>query len=250
MQFGAFDKLRLIHRAWRYRRRSESGPMRFVLGHVKPGQIVLDIGANKGAYTYWMCRLVGPGGRVIAFEPQLKWADYIESAGRAFGFEQLSVVPAGLSSKAGNRDLYMPHDNPSGGASFERDTVSSGEKVTVTTCVLDELLTTERAHPVRLIKCDVEGHEYEIFRGALRTLTEDRPILLFECQDYRHPDGQIARVFGLLEDLGYAGRFFDPSDKLRPIDEFDVLIHQAELGSTYCDNFVFAHSVSMNEPPA
>src|SRR5688572_20988587 len=36
---------------------------------VKPGQTVLDIGANIGAHTLPLARLVGPGGRVIAFEP-------------------------------------------------------------------------------------------------------------------------------------------------------------------------------------
>ena len=42
-----------------------------------------------------------------------------------------------------------------------------------------------RTQPVSLIKCDVEGHEGEVFRGAEQLLRQDRPILLFECEQ-RH----------------------------------------------------------------
>jgi len=244
MKFSVFEKAHVIHRGWRYRRRTEPGPMRFVLEHVKPGQVVLDIGANKGAYTYSMCRRVGPAGRVIAFEPQPKWADYIRSMGQAFGFRQLAVVPAGLSSSTGRRRLLLPAGNPVGGASFEESDFELADSMTVETRVLDEVLDECGARPVALIKCDVEGHEYEVFRGAMRTLREDRPVLVFECQDFRHPDGQIGRVFGMLEALGYEGSFFDDTNCLRPIAEFDPAVHQADYGGNYCDNFVFQHAGS------
>jgi FkbM family methyltransferase len=234
-----------MHRAWRFRRRSEPGPVRCVLEGLGEGDIAIDIGANRGAHTYWMCRRVGGGGRVIAVEPQPEWAEYLRSAGRAFRFDQLEVVESGLSSGAGVRDLVLPHDNPVGGASFEVATVSDGRHLSVSTLTLDALLDERGAHPVSLIKCDVEGHEYEVFLGGRQTLSRDRPTLVFECQNFRHPEGQIARVFGMLHELGYEGHYFGKRGALHPVDGFDPVVHQDRAGSVYFDNFVFRHTSTM-----
>src|SRR5208282_3272360 len=37
---------------------------------VRPGDVVIDAGANNGVFTLVFARAVGPAGRVIAFEPQ------------------------------------------------------------------------------------------------------------------------------------------------------------------------------------
>ena len=41
-----------------------------MLNHLKLGDTAIDIGAHKGAYTYWMSKYVGNEGRVFSFEPQ------------------------------------------------------------------------------------------------------------------------------------------------------------------------------------
>ena len=65
-----FDRLHFLHRAWRYRLRAERDELAFVLSRDLRGATVLDIGANRGIYSYWMHRVVGATGQVIAFEPQ------------------------------------------------------------------------------------------------------------------------------------------------------------------------------------
>ena len=66
------DILRWVSRAWRYRLKVEKQEINFMLSHLKPGQTAIDIGAHKGAYTYWMSKYVGKDGKVFAFEPQPK----------------------------------------------------------------------------------------------------------------------------------------------------------------------------------
>ena len=51
--------LRWIFRAWRYRLVVEKHEIKFMLDYLAPGNIAVDIGAHKGAYTYWMSKYVG-----------------------------------------------------------------------------------------------------------------------------------------------------------------------------------------------
>ena len=62
--------LRWVFRAWKYRLKVEKHEIHFMLQNLKAGQSTIDIGAHKGAYTYWMSKYVGEMGQVFAFEPQ------------------------------------------------------------------------------------------------------------------------------------------------------------------------------------
>jgi hypothetical protein len=113
----------------------------------------------------------------------------------------------------------------------------------VRTYALDGFLS-ERQHRVSFIKCDVEGAELEVFRGAEGILRNDRPALLFECECRHHANGRIDGVFEFLAGMGYVGQFFDDG-RLRPIREFDASEHQRTDGDRffdergYCNNFAF-----------
>ena len=203
-----WEKCHFIHRAWRYRLRAEAGPIRFMLEHLRPGDTALDIGANKGTYSYWMSKLCGRAGQVFAFEPQPNLAAYLNEAKSAFGLSQLTVVNAGLSSTAGTCSLFKPDGNPLGGASLEAMD-GTGTRIDVRTITLDDYLADSPTRPVRFIKCDVEGHELETFLGGKQILEEDRPTMVFECQNFRHESGQIGRVMPMFEELGYKIFFFD-----------------------------------------
>jgi len=64
-------------RVWRYRLRTEKDDIRFLLNKDLKGDTVIDIGANKGIYSYWMSKKVGEEGKVVAFEPQPKLMDHL-----------------------------------------------------------------------------------------------------------------------------------------------------------------------------
>ncbi len=226
-----------MHRAWRYRLKTEPAGIRFMLDYLGKGQSAIDIGANKGAYTYWMSRLVGRTGRVFAFEPQPRFARYLERLKVSFGFEQLTVVNEALSTTAGTSQLFLPTSNPSGEATLTSPG-GEGRNMEVRTSVLDDFLDRTGGRPIRFIKCDVEGYELEVFNGAIRMLDSDRPHLLFECQDYRNGGGQTRRVFAFLKDLGYEGFLLKDRQRL-PISEFEPAVHQASRDVPYLDNFAF-----------
>ncbi len=83
-----YPKLKYLYRAFRYRWREDPAELRFLSQNLHRGQVAVDIGCYKGAYTYWMRRRVGPGGAVYAFEPQPKQVRYLRDIILRHGLRQ------------------------------------------------------------------------------------------------------------------------------------------------------------------
>jgi len=242
-------KARFLYRAWKARFRGERAEIRALLARLGPGDTAVDVGANKGAYLHWMRRAVGPDGSVIAFEPQPGLASYLEDVRARMRWENVSIREVALSDSAGRRLLHVPGWENSPGASLEALEAAAAKargggvrdrEVAVDT--LDAQL--EGSGAIRFVKVDVEGHELAVFRGAERTLSTSRPVLLFECES-RHLAGRSPHeVFAFLKRFGYRGRFFSARG-LRPVEEFDPAVHQRRgpgqfwEAPGYCNNFLF-----------
>lgn len=237
MSFG--ERLSYRYRAWRYRLKVEAPEIAFVLKTLSPGDTAIDIGAHKGAFTYWMRHAVGREGRVFAFEPQPILAEKLRRILPQLGFDNVTVEAAGLSSTEGGRILFVPAGGPAPGASLEADLAQrNGQKIEVSVTTLDSFLRERDVSKLRLIKCDVEGHELDVFRGAEETLRRVKPVLLFECEARHHPSGRIEAVFEYLESLGYHGQFFWQGELLDRT-EFRAEQHQVPDQKPYANNFVF-----------
>ena len=239
-------RLRLLYRAYRYRWKNDPAEIAFVRAHVRPGSIALDVGAHKGGYTYWLAHGVGPNGHVYAFEPQPRLAAALRAS---LDPSRVTVENAGVSDREGTMRLHVPTDGrPSPGASLEATSTATatGHSLEVRVVTLDRYVRAVpgRQQPVSFLKCDVEGHELAVFRGAEALLRRDKPVLLFECEQRHHGGRSITEVFRFLEGLGYRGRFFC-GEQLLPLERFDVNRHQAAIDDPgYCNNFVFTAEVS------
>lgn len=231
MVMNLWERLHFLHRAWKYRWRAERDEIGHLLQCDLQGQLVVDIGANRGVYSYWMHRHVGPQGTVVAFEPQPELAMYLEQVQQAFRLQNLQIVPLGLSSEPGIRTMVRPRQNW-GGGSLEVAPTEGMDDFPVHLTTLDAYFDRPRIHPVRMIKCDVEGHEFEVFRGGRRLLAEDRPELLFECHDWNVQQGDLMR---LLASLDYEGYFFFRR-QLVPFTQYAAL--RKSIDKPYL-NFVF-----------
>jgi FkbM family methyltransferase len=236
-------RARFAYRALRAGFRDQRGEIRAVRAALRPGDVAVDVGANKGAYTWWMRHAVGPTGRVIAFEPQPEMAAYLRDARAAMGWDNVEVREAAASDRSGRATLRVPGGGPSQGASLEAGAVSGAHReIPCAVERLDDALAG--AARIALMKIDVEGHELAVFRGAAGILARDHPVLLFECE-MRHLDGKApAGVFRFLVDLGYSGSFFSPAGE-RPLVEFDPSVHQRcgpgpfWKAPGYVNNFLF-----------
>ena len=198
------NKLRMIHRCWSYRFKSEVPSIRLVLGADLKGRTLLDIGANRGVYSIYMSRAAGVGGKLISFEPQPELAEHLRSVKRKFRLKNMTIESVGLSSERNVLRLRRTKVG-SGGASFHHKPGIGMDEIDVPVVTLDEYVNETDLGPVHFIKCDAENHEFDVFRGAKKTLQRDFPILLFECN---HDIAESGELFSYLCNLGYDGYFF------------------------------------------
>jgi|TARA_B100001971_G_scaffold141459_1_gene130667 predicted methyltransferase len=120
------DYLRWILRAWRYRLVVERQEINFMLKYLKPGQTAVDIGAHKGAYTYWMSKYTGTNGNVFAFEPQPRLYNQLNKILDNSKINNVHVELLALSANKGENTLLMPGKKSSPSASIHNKKLYDG----------------------------------------------------------------------------------------------------------------------------
>lgn len=211
----------MVSRFWRYRRRTEKDSIRFLLDQDLAGSTVLDIGANRGIYTYWMSKKVGEHGRVFSFEPQPELGGFLLDLKKSFKLDNVVIENKGLSDKEGKFDIFRDFVG-SGGARLaqkgeELPENSDLHKVEVEVTTLDAFFQGRKPENLSFIKCDVESHELSVFKGGEKLLKKHMPTILFECN---HEEAQKGEIFSFLTDMGYKG-FFIINGKKIDYKEFD-----------------------------
>ncbi len=175
---------------------------------IKPGQVVIDAGANIGSFTVYFGQAVGAGGEVHAFEPQ-RVIYHMLCANLALNRLHNVVSHWGAVGAAPGRITvpevdYGKSDN-FGGLSLSRD--GAGEEVPVLTI---DGLGLERCD---FIKIDVQGMEGEVLTGAAETIARLQPLLYVENDLKENSEALIGQLF----DLGYRlywhiPRLFNPKN--------------------------------------
>jgi FkbM family methyltransferase len=169
---------------------------------LKPGDRVLDIGANIGLLSLWMSKLVGPRGIVHAFEPNPVLCGILQSTLARNRSKNIKLHPIALGGSEGRMELHVPTGN-FGAASLVRKAACSEQIHTVPVVRLDEIMFRESETRIALIKLDVEGFELEVLKGARRVLQEVRPsAILFESNEPSNRD-EMPPVMRLLHECGY-----------------------------------------------
>ena len=202
---------------------------RVIDAFVSPGDVVLDLGAHWGLFAHRLAEAVAPGGRVIAFEPNPVPLESLRAVAARRG--NVDVHPIALSDTPGAVDLHIPllrhrplrlpdrpvHPMATVGVPAHRNG-RAHEVVRVEARRLDDVVG-DADGPITFVKCDVEGHELAVLRGADRLLRRWTPVILIEVEQ-RHQETPMTAVFGLLRERGYEG--YALHGGLRPVAEFDV----------------------------
>ena len=158
--------------------------IKFLRGLLKPGQQVIDIGANFGVYTLSMARTVGPTGRVWAFEPASSTAGLLAQSIASNEFGHVVLEQCALSSASGTLRLAL-NDNSELNA-LVRDSEPSGASEAVQVSTLDECHERHGWRDIAFVKIDAEGEEVNILRGGKRFLAEQSPLVQYEIKAGRN----------------------------------------------------------------
>lgn len=168
--------------------------MAFVLHVLRPGDLLLDIGANIGSYTVLASRLCG--ARTIAFEPDPGTVSALKKNIAANGLEGLArVEECALGDRNGEIQFTVGLDTV--------NRVAEGTDLPSRTVAVRRLDDVCRDENPALIKMDVEGFEDQVLTGAERVLA--KPSLLAVQSEFGGPI-----LIQTLSRHGFEPRYYDP----------------------------------------
>ena len=196
-----------------------------VLEFIRPGTIVIDVGANIGTFTRSLLSKVGTNGMVVAVEPESR---NIKNLQQSFSKElesgQLKLFDCAVTDKQGDCYLHIDPCNPGGHTLASRGIPIKG-------ITIDQIVSDVGLIPT-FIKIDVEGYEPKIIFGAKGTInkfhpvifTEFNPLLMSECGSNAH------KFLQDLTDYGYSFFIFVRGPKIQEVSHEQIIDKSNEHG--------------------
>ncbi|MCW2282996.1 FkbM family methyltransferase [Rhodoblastus acidophilus] len=169
---------------------------------VKPGDTVVDGGANSGLHAVPLAKLAGPDGLLIAFEPIPEVFEGLQknTAGRSVELRRLALSDVAGQAKflVDENNLAMSH------ITHPYDKVGERQRFITVDCVtLDQVIGPRK---ISFIKLDLEGNDFLAIRGGKQLILRDRPPIIFEngrdwtaqCRGYTSED-----YFNFFDEVSY-----------------------------------------------
>lgn len=200
---------------------------------IKPGFRVFDIGANIGWYALNIAK-VSRSSRVWAFEPVPATFALLKTNIKLNQLDNIVASNIGFSNYVGEAMFYYHFGESDNASAVNLSERADAQTVRCQITTLDEFVVANDVH-IDLIKCDVEGAELFVFKGAINTLQQFRPMIFTEmlrkwsAKFHYHPN----EIIRLLTELGYRC-FRVKANRLVELFSMDE--------STLDTNFFFLHS--------
>lgn len=198
------------------------------------GGTCLDVGANIGLYSLIMSDLVGPEGRVYAFEPIPGTYKILLKNLKYKNCDNVTVLRLALSDDNRRVRMLIPSYEdgaPAHGEARIDNTVQEDAGIEVDSARLDDLIPSIDGD-ISLIKVDIEGHELNFFRGALSTLRSVRPAVYSEVSVDKE------EIFKIFLELNYTPWLIRDNGSLLAADEtsegMNYLFVPGEQSSKLC----------------
>jgi FkbM family methyltransferase len=211
-----------------------SRAMRWLL---RPGDVVIDAGANIGLFTVLAAGHVGPEGRVIACEPSPTTMELLRQNVGQNDFAWVELREVALAEAPGRLQMHV-FTPGSGYSSFAPADTGVSRPVEVLVTTLDDV-AGDLLDRTRIVKLDIEGAELRALQGASRLLEHARPDFIVELEpDHLERQGStVEDVRALFEDAAYSAyaigeKGFEPLHETwgRPAGDPNIVVRPRERG--------------------
>ncbi len=190
---------------------------------VKPGDVIIDAGANIGFYSSMFCNLVGESGKVYSFEPDNKNFKKLTKAVEQF--KNCELINAAISQNSGVLKFYTSHRLNVDHRTIEPEEYDSVEEVKC--FALDDYFKIGKK--IDFVKMDIQGAELDALNGMKRLLTENPDVkVISEFWPYGilRAGHEINNFFSFIDSLDFNIK------KINPDGSLDLLLYKDVEGKT------------------
>jgi FkbM family methyltransferase len=163
--------------------------------------IFLDVGANIGYFSIVAAKMLGVGGHVFAFEPVDATYRVLCKNIELNGLNNF-VTPINLACFSAPGEMAMTQSEEPSKSYLSYSETANTEKVSMTT--LDDFVEQRGISVVDCIKIDAEGSDFEIIRGARRTIERCRPAVILETDHLGRFGSSKLDVSRFFESIDYS----------------------------------------------
>jgi FkbM family methyltransferase len=218
---------------------------------LKKDSVFFDIGSNIGSFIYIAQQHINPN-QVYGFEPIPVLYKRLKKI-----FPSTHLNRLALSNITQQTEFKIPKINHKTyltrgtlNVTFNENNESGYELIKVNTQTLDKFIDENNIPKIDLIKIDVEGHEFELLKGAEKTLEKHKPILIIEIEQ-RHHNFDISIIIDYIKNFNYECFYFNKSQ----LELQNLNVHPSKLQDTdnsnhsksYVQNFVFIPKTLLQE---
>lgn len=210
---------------------------------LRPGMCAIDLGAHIGYFTLLAARLVGPTGKVYAFEPAPATYRILQKNIALNGYHHVVAVQKAVADHSGTMMFHLLNEAGSPSNTLYEDARYDYTSVAVEVTTLDEFLENQGWPHVDLVKMDIEGAEFAALAG-MRALLERQspaPVLIVEFSpDALARSGVNPRKFlATFSDRGFRTRFIMGSEIVDAgdvdVEGLSVALHGGSRVNLLCE---------------
>lgn len=185
--------------------------------YIKEDDVIWDVGANIGLFSFAAASLAGSRGQVYAFDPDTWLVHALRSSAmrQPSSSAKVTTIPCAIGADNAIRSFAIAARARSANHLIEYGSSQTGgmlQQQTVVAVSLDWLLN--HLPPPNLLKIDVEGAEIEVLGGARNLLEQYRPIVL--CEVCKETSPWVTEFFHSQSYVLYDGEL--PSPRRKPLN--------------------------------
>jgi FkbM family methyltransferase len=168
--------------------------------YVKPGQVVVDVGAHSGYFTICLSKAVGDSGKVYAYEASPVIYKELCHTVNENKLTNVSAINKAMSEEIGQVSFFLA---PNWKSEISSLRPGEGEKINIEATKMDVEFQNES--PVTFVKIDVEGAEMKVLYGMDSVIRRDHPVMVIEITDkwLKELGHSSIQVFEYLHSHGY-----------------------------------------------